>query len=605
VRVITMRVMRRNEKVEFEMKIAENTTPVTNRPDNFAGTLITDKLQCRTSREPDFETENRALDVMTRALGSPGTLLQTLVETCLKLCRAESSGLSLLEHGAFFRWHAVTGKWAHLAGAGMPRVASPCGAVLERGKLLLFANPGRYFPEMAKVNPLAVEALLVPFYSEGVVVGTVWVVTHTPGRTFDAEDARVLKSLSGFAASWYAAERQIASRTRELSDANAALRVSEAALRESDRRKDEFLATLAHELRNPLAPISSALAVLRAAPDKNARPDLFEIMARQLNHMVHLVNELLEVSRVTRGILELQRVQIDLATIIKGAVETSGPLIKKAKHRLHVAVPAEPLILDADPVRLEQVFSNLLNNAVKFMPEGGDIWLLAWRDNDEAVITIRDKGIGIAPEQQARIFEMFTQVLHSGDGGGGLGIGLALTRSLLQLHGGRIQVESAGVGKGAEFTVTLPISSTIEVNTPIQPSAQVDLHQRRILIVDDNNDAADSTAGLLESWGAEVKVAYNGKSGLELLESFHPQVVILDLGMPVMSGYDVARQIRSRPEFGAVTLVALSGWGQMEDRNKSSKAGFDYHLVKPADLKLLAKIMTGTERKLDFETFRT
>jgi PAS domain S-box-containing protein len=398
---------------------------------------------------------------------------------------------------------------------------------------------------------------------------------------------------------------------------------AEEALREANQRKDDFLATLAHELRNPLAPIRNSLAILRVSggTDPTAQR-VQEMMQRQVNHMVRLVDDLLEVSRITRGNVELRREWVDLAAIINGAVETSKPLIERAGHRLTLYLPAQPVMLDADPVRLAQVFANLLNNAAKYTPvtpAAGHIWLSAWQEGQEAVVSVRDTGLGIEPQMLQRVFDMFTQAVP---GQGGLGIGLSLARSLVHLHGGSVEARSEGLGKGSEFIVRLPLGRPPEsaaAPAPAAPAAPVPApvaaaaaaappqaaatsqppppatELRRVLVVDDNRDAAESLAMLLRIIGAEADVVYDGTSALARLPVYRPHVVVLDLGMPGLDGYEVARRIRALPEHSTTTLIALSGWGKEEDRRRSGAAGFDHHLIKPADIGTLQSLLGTRE----------
>jgi two-component system, sensor histidine kinase len=369
------------------------------------------------------------------------------------------------------------------------------------------------------------------------------------------------------------------------------------ALRQADRRKDEFLATLAHELRNPLAPLRNSLHILQMDDGKDpTAARLYEVMERQLSHLVRLVDDLLELSRITRGQIELRRKRIELASLVRSAVETSTPLIDAARHQLAISLPAEPISVDVDPVRMVQVIANLLNNAAKYTDEGGQIWLSGRVVDGQAVISVRDNGIGIPPDMQSRIFEMFSQVDRSaGRSYGGLGIGLTLVRSLVEMHGGRVEVRSDGEGHGSEFLVHLPLAVETGASATSSNSGRSHsvLSSQRILVVDDNRDAADSLGTLLRFLGAEVQVAYGGAEALSAVEKFHPAVVLLDLGMPEMDGYEVAKRIRQRAEFEDVTLIALTGWGQEEDRRRAQDAGFNHHLVKPADLSSLQALLTS------------
>ena len=370
------------------------------------------------------------------------------------------------------------------------------------------------------------------------------------------------------------------------------------ALREADSRKDEFLATLSHELRNPLAPLRSSLEVIKrvASAPPNAAAAL-EIMDRQMSHLVRLVDDLLEVSRITRGQVELRREQVRLDAAIHGAIETSEPVIRAGNHRLIVSFPDEPLLLDADPVRLAQIFGNLLNNAAKYSEKGGRIEITARRDGEEALVTIRDSGDGIAPEQVPKLFEIFTRGERSARRNqSGLGIGLALVRRLTEMHGGRVEASSEGVGKGSTFSVRLPLNVKQAAAPNARGREHSSIEELSVLVVDDNKDAAESLAMLLRTAGAEVRVAHDGPTALEEFERCESHVVLLDIGMPDMDGCEVARRLReiSRPD--RVALVALTGWGQDEDRRRVREAGFDHHLVKPVDLASLQALLTSLAR---------
>jgi PAS domain S-box-containing protein len=372
-------------------------------------------------------------------------------------------------------------------------------------------------------------------------------------------------------------------------------RSAEHALREADRRKDEFLATLAHELRNPLAPLRNSVQILRLARgDAEVVGHVYDMLERQVNHMARLVDDLMEVSRITRGKVDLRKESVNLSAVLRSAVETSRPLIDAAQQSLVVSLPDEPLTLVADPVRLAQVVANLLNNASKFTPQGGGIGLTAHREGSNAVVSVRDNGIGIPTAMLPRVFDLFTQVERPYDHTqGGLGIGLTLVRSLVELHGGSVEAWSEGPGKGSEFLVRLPLAvgeqSPVHAHTdplPVTP--------RRMLVVDDNPDAADSLRILLELLGANVAAVHDGAAALAALDTHKPEVVLLDIGMPGMDGYELARRIRSRADAPDVMLIALTGWGQEEDRRRSKEAGIDHHLVKPVDIAALERLLAAS-----------
>lgn len=370
---------------------------------------------------------------------------------------------------------------------------------------------------------------------------------------------------------------------------------AEQAAREADRRKDEFLATLAHELRNPLAPIGNALQLVQHADgDPTILKPLTDTMQRQFSQMVRLVDDLLDVSRITRDKLELRLERTDLQSAIRQAVETSKSIAERAGHSLRVQLPATPIWIDADPVRLSQVFNNLLNNACKFTDAGGSITICAEHSDRQATVVVKDTGIGIAPDKLERIFEMFEQVDKSLERThGGLGIGLTLVKRLVQLHGGAVAVKSDGIGKGSEFIVTLPVhSETPPTPAPRPTRAASNADSRRILVTDDNRDAANSLALLLKISGHTVETAYDGAEAIQKAEADRPDVILLDLGMPGMNGYDVCRAIRQTEWGKNIRIIALTGWGQEQDRRNTREAGFDHHLVKPVTPNALSEALT-------------
>jgi signal transduction histidine kinase/CheY-like chemotaxis protein len=376
---------------------------------------------------------------------------------------------------------------------------------------------------------------------------------------------------------------------------------TEAAFQELDRRKDEFLAILAHELRNPLAPLSNSLEILRLAEENS--PELLEqtrgTMERQVRQMVRLVDDLMDVSRITRGKIELRRERTELAAVLEHAVETARPVIEAPGHELTVTLPPEPVFLDGDPGRLAQVFANLLNNAAKYTRPAGQIRLTAERQGSQAVVKVRDTGIGIPADVLPRIFDIFTQGDRSLERAqGGLGIGLSIVRGVVELHGGSVAAHSAGPGQGSEFTVRLP---ALAASTWESRAAEVGGEPatvpapRRILVADDNADSAESLALLLTLRGSEVRTARDGWEAVEAAAAFGPDVVLLDIGMPRLNGYEAARKIREQSRGEWMVLIALTGWGQNEDRQRSTEAGFDFHLVKPVDFAALEQLLASLE----------
>lgn len=371
-------------------------------------------------------------------------------------------------------------------------------------------------------------------------------------------------------------------------------RLAHDALREADRRKDEFLATLAHELRNPLAPMRTALHIMqRHGPPDAEWQRAREIVDRQTRQMTRLIDDLLDVSRVTQGRLVLQRQTTALHTVLQHAIETVRPLMERQRHALRVNL-SSPLVIDGDPARLTQIFANLLDNAAKYQDPGGVVDLSVEVRGEQALVTVRDEGLGMTPEQRARVFEMFAQVDSGVDRSqGGLGIGLSLVKRLTELHGGSVSAESAGLGHGSTFVVSLPIARDVSVDAGTLSSLSVlpSVPNRRVLVVDDNQDAAYTVARLLELQGHTVQMAYDGEDALRAAERWKPEVVLLDIGLPALNGYDVCRQLRAQPWARGITIAALTGWGQAADRDRAEAAGFDRHLVKPVDPDLLIQMM--------------
>jgi PAS domain S-box-containing protein len=399
------------------------------------------------------------------------------------------------------------------------------------------------------------------------------------------------------AAPWYAADGGQRGYVGISLDITAGVQAEEA-LREADRRKDEFLATLAHELRNPLAPISNAVELLRRPDGRRQADRVVEMVGRQVRQMARLVDDLMEVSRITRGKVELKLERLSFADVVNGAVESSQPMIDRAAQRLCVGLPSAPVMLEADRVRLTQVFTNLLNNASKYTDTGGRIWLDARLEDGRLVVTVRDTGIGIPPEALARVFDMFAQAHRStARGQGGLGIGLTMVRSLVEMHGGTVEARSGGTGQGSEFEVRLPLPPATQAADGIVHGPEgvlVDakgLRGQRILVVDDNRDAADTLAMLLEADGADVRVAYDGRAALAAAAGFLPHSVLLDIGMPGMDGFDVARGLRQDPNLAHTRIVALTGWAQDADRRQTRNRGFAHHLIKPVGLEELHRVL--------------
>ncbi len=418
----------------------------------------------------------------------------------------------------------------------------------------------------------------VPVVREGHAFGTVSVYSRRE-RRFNEDHVHVLQAIAnvlGLAIERKRLEAELRQRVKQLADA--------------DQRKDEFLAMLAHELRNPLAPIRNAVQLLRLkGTTAEELPFARDVIDRQLQHMTRLVDDLLDVSRITRGKVVLEKEAVDLATVVERAVEVSRPLIDARKHQLTVHLPPGRILVEADSVRLSQVIANLLNNAAKYTEEGGRIDLVVDKSEADAVIRVRDTGIGIEPSMLSSVFDLFTQAQGSvSRAEGGLGIGLSLVRTLVQMHGGTVTAFSAGLGRGSEFAVRLPLLK--ETATALSEQARALPRKdpgRRILVVDDNVDAAVSLALVLRAFGHDVRTAHDGPAALEEARAHRPEIVLLDIGLPRMSGLEVARRMRGDLALHDVLLVALTGYGQDEDRQRSMQAGFNGHMIKPVDFDTL------------------
>lgn len=422
--------------------------------------------------------------------------------------------------------------------------------------------------------------------------GEVWEDTF-PLRGKDGEyrwflsRALPVHDASGRIVRWFGTNTDITERRR-----------AEEALREADRRKDEFIALLAHELRNPLAPLRHGLEIQRlAGSDVAALEQARTMMERQVNHMVRLVDDLLDVSRISSGKLVLRRSRIDVRDAVRNALEAVEPTMRESRHDVRVCLPAEPLCVEADSVRLTQVFSNLLNNAARYTPAHGCISVSAAREGDVVVVSVSDNGIGISPEMLQQVFDPFTQIRPAGESAqGGLGLGLPLARSLVSMHGGSIAATSEGLGRGAKFDVRLPLDSAC-VSAAEPTPAREGATGARVLVVDDNVDAAQSLAMLLELMGYDAQAVYSGRAALEAAAEYDPVAVILDIGMPGMNGYEVARRLRESTDSKNVALIALSGFAQDDDRSRSMRTGFDAHLVKPVEPETLEALLGRLARR--------
>ncbi|HEX5273590.1 MAG TPA: response regulator [Gemmataceae bacterium] len=465
--------------------------------------------------------------------------------------------------------------------AAVERVLAGSSAVTVAGVAL------SYPPESAggavPGGPPIRSAIVLPLTARGRTLGALTLAVSDPKRSASAHDIALARD--------FAARAAIA-----LDNARLYREVQEA-----DRKKNEFLAMLAHELRNPLAPIRNGIHLLRAVGTRDPQVrEVRDMMERQVQHLIRLVDDLLDLSRITRGKVRLQAEPLDLGKVLARAVETARPLIDERRHRLDVDGPAEALRVEGDAVRLAQVLGNLLNNAAKYTEEGGQITLGAARDGDEAVVRVRDTGMGIPAEMLGSVFELFTQVDRSLDRSqGGLGIGLTLVRQLVEMHGGRVEAHSEGPGRGSEFVVRLPLlkeeprPAAEKLNGSPGAARAAPGKSRKVLVVDDNRDAAESLGLLLEVSGHQVCVCHDGASALRAAGDYGPDAVLLDIGLPGMDGYEIARRLRADPATRGALLIALTGYGQVEDQQRAREAGFDYHLIKPADLEALTGLLAS------------
>lgn len=397
----------------------------------------------------------------------------------------------------------------------------------------------------------------------------------------------VLRSKADVFFELYRQRQQIAAQRDELQAHTEALKAA-------DRRKDEFIATLAHELRNPLAPIRHGLDILRRRPDGEDSATIRDMMDRQLIHLVRLIDDLLDVSRVTQGKIVLRKEKVQVADVVLAAVEACRHLLDSAHHSFAVEVASDPIWLDADLTRLAQVIGNLLNNAAKYTPEGGQIRLDVRADGDDAVITVSDNGIGIEPEMQAEVFQLFAQVDSRSDRArGGLGIGLALVKQLVTMHGGTVKADSGGIERGSVFTVRIPKVEAPKQSAAIQNQVEKKLSVRplRVLVVDDTVEVAQTIGWMLEEMGHEYQLVHDGPQALEAAKGFRPDAILLDIGLPIMDGYAVCRGLRADQQFQNTPIIAQTGWGQVRDKTLASEAGFDYHLVKPVAFEDLEQLL--------------
>jgi signal transduction histidine kinase/DNA-binding response OmpR family regulator len=576
-------------KVGVFVELFQKTQQVRRQAEERAALAIAHAAQANAedaARRAAFLAEATA--ALSNSLHLDDTLQSLLRAAVPRL--ADLAGVTVVESSGQ-PWRSVLA-WLE-EGASLPRMRKveasdgPRDSLREALERVLATGVPEQLNGLSLVNPFAETpqsqfhmALVRPLTARGRILGALTLVMGQSGRTFRSPDMALAEELAG----------------------RAAVAVDNARLyreiQEGDRRKDEFLAMLGHELRNPLAAIANALEYAQiAGDDPTSAARARDILARQVQMMARLVDDLLDVSRITRGKIELRKEAIELQSAVRRAVATVEPLISARQHELTVATPDRSVQLLADPARLEQILANLLNNAAKYTDPGGQIRLEVDCNGHEVAIHIRDSGVGIPEHLLPHVFEMFMQGDRSLDRAqGGLGIGLTLVRSLVELHGGRVDVLSEGLGHGSDFVVRLPVlapeAAPIAVETPPQACAPKG-DSRRILLIDDNVDLTSTMSALLRMGGHEVTVCCDGPSGIEAATELQPEVILVDIGLPGMNGYEVASRLRQMSVFDRTLLVAVTGYGQADDRRRSREAGFDHHLIKPVFFEALQQLLAG------------
>lgn len=453
--------------------------------------------------------------------------------------------------------------------------------------MLADARAGGAFASDPEVQALGIRSVLcVPLQRQAKLSGLLYLDHNAMADAFTLERVEVVQALAAQAVISLENSLLLAERAQ-----------TETALREADRRKDEFLAMLAHELRSPLGAIGNTVKLLERQPPETHSRRYLDILNRQTDMLRGLVDDLLDVSRITRGLIELKQARLDLGAIVERALESVQALMDDKRHEVSVTLPRKPIEVIGDAVRLEQILVNLLTNAAKYTDPGGRIALSLAREGEQAQLRVRDTGIGMTAEVRERIFDLFGQAERGlARSQGGLGVGLTIVKNLVELHGGRVEVISEGLGQGSTFIVTLPLAAVIE--QPAKVAAPVDLvtvRGRRVLVVDDNTDIAETLALLLEDYGHSVVVAHDGPSALATAEQAGPDVILLDIGLPGMDGYEVAQRLRANPLTQGKVLAALTGYGQASDRDRALAAGFDRHFTKPVDIDALEAFVSGVE----------
>lgn len=545
----------------------------------------------RPVRVSDHAAENRALMELARAQsGTRDRLLQKIADTALTLCGAGSAGISLVEGhagGTQFRWLAVAGLCAALRGKTTAWGECPCGATLDAGVPQLFVRPQAHFPCLQFPGVDVTEGVVVPIATDGMQLGAIWVMSHDTDRQFDLEDVRLLSNLAVFAGTALTLMN-----TRDLGE-------------ESDQRHNEFIAMLGHELRNPMAPIDSAITAAKLLSEENGKAfGVLTIAQRQMRHLRTLVDDLLDAARLKHGKLAIKYSNSSLNEIAFDAVTAIRHQIESRKHTLTLTGLDSPISVHADHVRLSQVLGNLLSNAAKYTPVGGVIELkvdLPALEQDalppgSVTITVKDNGIGIDPSVQPHVFDLFSQSVRGrARAEGGLGIGLAVAKRMVELHEGSISIHSDGIGQGTVVSIRLPIlQSGLTGHFSEARNVARAVSPLRILLVDDNQDALRALGILLELEGHSIIMADNGRDAIRMAAGVRPDVAIVDVGMPEIDGFDVARAVRSEDSLAGVLLIALTGYASESDRSRALAAGFDHHLSKPISLEKLHHIFESS-----------
>lgn len=574
-----------------------------------AGVLRTDDLKDRPARAPDHAAEVRTLVTVASAqTGRRDTLLQAIADAALGACHAGSAGISLLETtsegAAVFRWRAVAGACAGFEGRTTAWAECPCGMTLELGAPQLFVEPHTYFKSLRDTGAVITEGIITPIpirCPASKQLGAIWVASHDAHR-FDREDLRLLGNLAvlaGAALTLLDAQQAAEAETEAAQQARRALE-------DAAHRRDEFIAMLGHELRNPMAPIDSSIAALKVlCAGQEQANDVLAIAQRQMRQLRTLVDDLLDAARLRHGKLAIKYSRTSLNEIVYDAITALKHHIDARKHRLVIEGLDQPVQVRADHVRLSQVVGNLLSNAAKYTPAGGTLQLYVQTETDSAAgdaavggmvsIVIEDNGVGMSPDALDHVFELFAQSPSSARRSeGGLGIGLAVAKRLIELHDGTITLDSQGVGLGTRVTLRLPIldRETRTAHDATAAAAATSAEPSRILLVDDNADALDALHLLLELEGHDVIVARSGRDALKVAAQTLPEVGIIDIGMPEMDGFEVARAIRSNKALAHMFLIALTGYSSESDKSRALAAGFDYHLTKPVSMERLADVLS-------------